>query len=100
MFLSLANDMVEYRADAITKQQDLHLKNQNIYQVTEKGRALLPVLVAITLWSIEYDNEIPVSKDFIDRLVRERRQVSDEIEAAVKNGSFEMYRENLLREQK
>ena len=76
----------------IDKQRDEELRNQFIYSVTDKGRALLPTLVEMTLWGLEYDDETPASQAFLKRLQTDRRAVAREITRAVQNGAFATYR--------
>ena len=76
----------------IEKQRDEELRNQFIYSVTDKGRALLPTLVEMTLWGLEYDDETPASQAFLKRLQTDRRAVAREITRAVQNGAFAAYR--------
>lgn len=76
----------------IDKQRDEELRNQFIYSVTDKGRALLPTLVEMTLWGTEYDRQTLASKAFIERLKTDRRAVAREITRAVQNGTFSAYR--------
>lgn len=76
----------------IDKQRDEELRNQYIYSVTDKGRALLPTLVEMTLWGLQYDSETPASQAFSERLKTDRRAVAREITRAVQNGTFSSYR--------
>lgn len=76
----------------IDKLRDEELRNQFIYSVTDKGRALLPTLVEMTLWGLEYDDETPASQAFLKRLQTDRRAVAREITRAVQNGAFAAYR--------
>ena len=79
-------------AGLITKEQDKILKNQNIYHTTDKGNALLPVLAEMMAWGLLYDEQAPVSEQFIQRLATERRQVVDEVIEATKHATIEGYR--------
>lgn len=76
----------------ITKEQDKELKNQNIYRATDKGRALLPVMIELSLWGLQYDPETPASKKFVCRLAKEREQVAKESIQAASEGRFLEYR--------
>ncbi|SRR6266702_646091 len=79
-------------AGIITKEQDKTLKNQNIYYITDKGRDLLPILIEMSAWGLQYDEQTPVSKTFVRRLATQRKQIAEEITDAVKNDTFEEYR--------
>lgn len=83
-------------ANIITKEQDKTLKNQNIYHITDKGRNLLPVLVEMSVWGLQYDEETPVSKTFAHRLASQRSQIAEEITDAVANGTFIEYRGRVM----
>ena len=79
-------------AGVITKTRDKVLKNQNIYQLTHKGRDLSPTLVSLMLWGLQYDKQTPVSREFIRRIAGEYEQVVKEISEAIKHERFEEYR--------
>lgn len=79
-------------AGLITKQQDKTLKNQNIYHATEKGYSLVPILLEMSIWGLQHDEQTPVGKEFIHRLTTEREQVVGEIVSAVQSGTFDEYR--------
>ncbi len=76
----------------IEKRRDEELRNQFIYSVTTKGSDLLPVLVEMTLWGLQYDGATPASKAFRARLETDRRTVAREITRAVRSGTFAAYR--------
>ena len=80
----------------IDKQRDEELRNQFIYSVTDKGHALLPTLVEMTLWGLEFDRETPASQAFIERVRADRRSVAREITRAVQNGTFSEYRRTVM----
>ena len=80
----------------ITKEQDEELKNQNVYHATDKGYSLAPVLLEMSLWGIQYDDQTPVSEAFVHRLTTEREKVVGEIVDAVQTGAFEEYREQVM----
>jgi len=79
-------------AELITKERDPKLKNQYIYSVTSTGESLLPLLVEMTLWGLEYDPNSLASKEFIKRSKNEKVKVMREIDRAVKRGNFSQYR--------
>lgn len=80
------------KAGVITKRRDDVLKNQNIYEPTSKGHAMLPMLVEMMLWGLRYDAQTPASKQFVRRLAQEREEISSEVLQATENGRFEKYR--------
>lgn len=77
---------------AIEKRHDTKLKNQYIYSVTSKGEALLPLLIEMTLWGLEYDSRSLASKDFIERARNDKQKVIREISRSIKRGKFADYR--------
>ncbi|MEM9050960.1 MAG: helix-turn-helix domain-containing protein [Bacteroidota bacterium] len=52
-------------------------KTQKIYSLTEKGKALIPVLLEIMVWSFENNNELNVTPDFIDKIKKDRESVTE-----------------------
>lgn len=79
-------------AGAIEKQRDAKRKNQYIYSATPKGEALLPLLIEMTLWGLEYDPESLASKEFIERAQTNKQKVVREISRSIKRGIFADYR--------
>lgn len=80
----------------IEKRRDPALGNQFIYSVTEKGQDLLPTLIELTLWGLQYDAQTPASPAFVERLRTERRAVVREITRAVRAGVFPEYRKTAM----
>lgn len=79
-------------AEIITKTRDPKLKNQFIYSATPKGQSLLPLLIEMTLWGLEYDPESLASPEFVERSRTEKAKVTREITRAIKRGNFTAYR--------
>ena len=50
-------------------------KTQKTYSLTEKGKALIPVLLEIMVWSFENNSELNVTPEFIDKIKRDRASV-------------------------
>jgi DNA-binding HxlR family transcriptional regulator len=82
------------KANLISKRQDPKLKNQNIYSVTNQGRELLPTLIEMTLWGLQYDPKTLASKEFIQRLESEKRQLAQEVARSINENAFLEYRQN------
>lgn len=82
------------KAGLISKKQDPILKNQNIYSVTQKGKELLPTLIEMTLWGLQYDPKTLASKEFIQRLKSEKRQLALEVARSISEDTFLDYRQN------
>jgi DNA-binding HxlR family transcriptional regulator len=56
-------------------------RRQVIYSLTEKGKALAPVLVEIAIWSAKHDPNTKVNAAFIRRARRERAARAEETAA-------------------
>src|ERR1051326_2775245 len=50
------------QAGIISKRQDTEFRNQFVYDVTPKGNGLLPVLIELALWGVQYDAKTPASR--------------------------------------
>jgi len=61
------------------------IKTQKEYSLTPKGKDLVPVLIEIILWSAKYDENLAVSKDFIDKVKADRNKVINTISAMITN---------------
>jgi DNA-binding HxlR family transcriptional regulator len=79
-------------AELITKKRDSKLKNQFTYDVTAKGRSLMPLLIEMTLWGLEHDPESLASKEFVLKARKEKTKVVREISRAINLGVFPAYR--------
>lgn len=84
-------------AGIIVKERDTVLRNQNIYQVTAKGRDLTGVLIGIMLWGLKYDEQTPVDRNFIARISDDLDGVVREVRVAIENSVFEDYRASEMR---
>jgi DNA-binding HxlR family transcriptional regulator len=82
------------KAGLISKRQDPKLKNQNIYSVTKQGKELLPTLIEMTLWGLQYDPNTLASEDFVQRLKSEKRQLALEVTQAIDENAFLKYRQD------
>ena len=56
----------------INKSPDKHHKQKVVYQLTQKGIDLMPVLVEIILWSAKYDEKSAVEKDFLENVKKDK----------------------------
>lgn len=64
----------------IVKGQDEVKRSRIKYSLTEKGIALLPVMVDMILWSGTFDNQTAAGKDFLDKAKMKREVLISEIE--------------------
>ncbi len=83
-------------AGVIERRQDERWKNQYRYDVTDKGRDLLPTLVAMTLWGLQYDPQTAASPEFVRRIESERPKVAKEVLRSIQRGTFVRYRQEQM----
>lgn len=89
----LANRLGKLEAQKIIeKNLDPKLRNQYIYTVTPKGWTALPLLIEMTLWGLENDPNSLASKNFVERVRREKQKVVREINRSIKQRAFANYR--------
>ena len=43
-------------------------KTQKEYFLTQKGKDLIPILIEIMLWSYEYNNELNLTEEFVEKM--------------------------------
>jgi len=79
-------------AGIIAKEPGPKLKDHNKYSITPKGQSLLPLLIEMTLWGLEYDPATLASPQFLKRARDEKAKVTREINRAIKRGTFVTYR--------
>jgi DNA-binding HxlR family transcriptional regulator len=84
------------KAGLIDKRRDPQLKNQNIYSVTSQGKDLLPTLIEMTLWGLQYDPKSLASKQYIQRLKSEKRQLALEVAHSIDTDAFLEYRQDKM----
>jgi len=73
----LANRLQDLEANGmISKLQDPIKRSKYIYRLTEKGMALMPMMLAMIDWSEKYDNKTEVPNEFIKKL----RQSPEELQ--------------------
>ncbi len=54
-------------------------KRKDIYQLTQRGIDLLPVLLEIILWSAKYDSKTAAPKEFVEKIRSHKEDVVIEI---------------------
>mgnify|MGYP000114638599 CR=1 FL=1 len=52
----------------VSKRQDPAKRSKNIYRLTEKGIALMPMMLAMIDWAEKYDSHTEVPQEFISAL--------------------------------
>lgn len=60
------------RAGVVAKSKDPDHATRPLYGLTEKGRALIPVLLEIIAWSVTFDTRTEVPETYIDALRNDR----------------------------
>lgn len=68
----------------ISRHPDPDNRRQVIYEMTDKGADLIPVLIEIVLWSAKYDANTAAPKDMVRRMRNDREGVIREFTARLK----------------
>lgn len=61
----------------ITRQFDPNDRRQYVYEVTQKGRDLLPILLEIAAWGATYDQQTAAPDGFVEEFRSDRDSVID-----------------------
>lgn len=64
--------------DIISKMKDTHDKRKDIYQLTQKGRDLYPIMKELMLWSKVYDTQTDLPDDFATILREESQRIAEQ----------------------
>lgn len=72
------------RQGLIERGRDPANRRQVVYSVTEKGLALVPVLLEMMRWAAIYDAKTPLTRRFRKRLLEDREGLAAEIMASVR----------------
>ena len=59
---------------------------KEIYALTEKGLALIPILLEMSGWSSRYDPETTAPKEFVDSVYKDRDKMFKKIQQVVRKG--------------
>jgi DNA-binding HxlR family transcriptional regulator len=73
-------------AGLIKSKTDNQKKSRILYSLTEKGIDLVPVLLEIIKWSANYDMKSGAPKEFVDRIKKDKENLSKEIVSKLKSG--------------
>jgi len=80
----LANRLEKLEVDGlITKTIDKNNNSKKIYALTQKGIALLPMLIEMIAWSAKYDNETETPAEFIHKLEEDKESLIRELIAGL-----------------
>jgi DNA-binding HxlR family transcriptional regulator len=74
----------------IERSLDPDNRKQVIYQLTEKGRDLTPVLVELIRWGGQYDPNTPVPESFVKRHKRDNDALLNEVRGAMAEAAKKM----------
>lgn len=69
----------------ITKGEDDVKKSRIKYSLTEKGIALLPLLVEIIVWSADFDKKTAAGADFLNKAANNRELLLAELKAKLQS---------------
>jgi len=69
----------------ITKSKDPDHGKRFIYGLTDKGIALLPVMMNMIVWAAQFDKETEIPKGYMKRLFNEPDVVESELLAKLQN---------------
>ena len=69
----------------ISRQKDPANGRQVLYDLTDKGKDLLPVMLAVIGWAEKYDTETKISSEIGERIRTDLLAVCDEILAAMEH---------------
>ncbi len=70
-------------ADIIHKSRDADNRRKYIYRLTEKGLALMPILLEMVRWSGEYDPETGAPREFLERLDHDPEGLIADLKASI-----------------
>jgi len=70
----------------ITKLPDTENASKFIYSLTEKGQALLPAMIEVTAWSVQYDSLTNTPAQFMESYNTDKKALLDMFKAQFKNG--------------
>ncbi len=69
----------------ISRERDPSNGRQVLYELTEKGKDLLPIMLAVIGWAEKYDPETRISGEMGERIRTDLSEVRDEILAAIEH---------------
>ena len=65
----LANRLADLEKNGlVSKRRDTEKHSKYFYTLTEKGIALIPMMLAMVAWSAKYDDQTEVPEEFLSRL--------------------------------
>ena len=82
----------------VSRQKDPSNGRRVLYELTDKGKDLLPILLAVIGWAEKYDPETRISGEMGERIRTDLFSVRDEILSAIEHSSPSPVREFLYGE--
>lgn len=70
----------------VSKTPDENNRSKYIYSLTQKGKDLLPIMLAIVDWSEKYDGKTRVPDDFAKKLRQNPKKIQKDILKAMEKG--------------
>jgi DNA-binding HxlR family transcriptional regulator len=70
----------------ISRRADPENRKQVVYELTEKGIDLIPVLLEIARWGGTHDSSTAAPKAFVERVQRDRAGLIRDVTAALRRG--------------
>lgn len=61
--------------DIIESRKYEKLKTMKTYSLTEKGKALIPILIEIIIWGATYDKDTEAPEEFVQNAKKDREKV-------------------------
>ena len=74
------------RTGILTKQQSTADRRRGSYTLTEKGLALIPILVELANWGVRYDPEVVANRLWVDKIRADREGLYQLIHDTVSTG--------------
>jgi DNA-binding HxlR family transcriptional regulator len=82
----LADRLARLEAEGVvSKNDDPDHQAKYVYTLTEKGLALLPLLLEVVLWGAKHDPDTAAPKEFVQWIKKDRNAVIKETLARLKN---------------
>jgi len=73
-------------AGIIKKSKDSNNRRKNIYELTEKGLDLTPVILEIIRWSAHYDPQTSAARETLQRIENDRDGLIEDLRSGVSTG--------------
>ncbi len=58
-------------------------KTQKVYVLTDKGKALIPVLLEIMVWSFEHNSDLNIPAEFVRKIKADRISVTNQLKESL-----------------